>query len=57
MAGQLVLQASYKDGLHDGSYQSWWDTGQLKEQGVDLYRNLSQEWPFIASKTDPPAAA
>ena len=25
--------------------------------GVDLHRNLTQKRPFIASKTDPPAAA
>ncbi|MGB5631121.1 MAG: hypothetical protein WBM57_17260, partial [Woeseiaceae bacterium] len=25
--------------------------------GVDLQRNLSQKWPFLASKTDPSAVS
>ena len=37
LAGQLILEASYKNGLHDGPYQSWWDTGQTKEKGT--YKN------------------
>lgn len=34
LAGQKILEASYKNGLHDGPYQSWWDTGDVKERGM-----------------------
>ena len=34
LAGQKILEASYKNGLHDGPYQSWWDSGELKESGT-----------------------
>jgi len=34
LAGQKVLEASYRHGLHDGPYQSWWDSGQMKESGT-----------------------
>ena len=33
LSGQLVLEASYKNGLHHGAYQSWWDNGNIKERG------------------------
>jgi len=29
----------------------------IKSSGVDLHRNLSQKWPFLASKTDPSAVS
>ena len=34
VAGQLILEANYINGLHDGSYRSWWDTGKVKEEGT-----------------------
>ncbi|WP_405234742.1 toxin-antitoxin system YwqK family antitoxin [Lentisalinibacter salinarum] len=37
LAGQQILEASYRNGLHDGPYRSWWDTGEVKEVGQ--YRN------------------
>ncbi len=33
-SGQKILEAFYKNGLHDGPYQSWWDSGELKESGT-----------------------
>ena len=34
LSGQLVVEASYKNGLHHGPYQSWWDNGKAKEKGT-----------------------
>lgn len=33
-AGTLILDATNKNGLKDGLYQSWWDDGRPKERGL-----------------------
>ena len=29
----MIMQAEFKQGEHDGEFRSWWNNGNLKEEG------------------------
>jgi len=33
-AGIQILEGSYKNGIRDGKYTTWWDSGEIKESGT-----------------------
>jgi antitoxin component YwqK of YwqJK toxin-antitoxin module len=38
--GTLAVEAHFEHGQHYGEYKSWWENGQLKEEGT--YQNDGQ---------------